>query len=185
MLWRHGYRGFRLQRTLRRPSERKRHPVIRLATTREEATAMAGSEQQWTPDSGDQCVRCSFCNKGTDEVGELIEGPAWRGRIPACICADCVELCAAMLEQRRLLRDAGQDPDASQKMLAEKIPVRPDQPPKPGHPALLRPVRCIPPHARRSHSATRDQSGASAGNRDRSDRVPPALNAARWAALMR
>ena len=82
---------------------------------------MAGSEQQCTPDSEDQCARCSFCNKGEDEVGELVEGPTWRGRIPACICTDCVELCAAILAHRRMLRDAGQDPDASQKMVAEKI----------------------------------------------------------------
>ena len=95
---------------------------IRLATTGEEGvTAMPGSEDQCTPDSEDQCARCSFCNKGEDEVGELVEGPTWLGRIPACICADCVELCAAILEHRRMLRDAGQDPDASQKMVAEKI----------------------------------------------------------------
>jgi hypothetical protein len=88
---------------------------------------MAGSDHQSTSGSEDRYARCSFCNKGADEVGELIEGPGWRGRIPACICADCVELCAAILEWRRMLRDAGQEPDgsviddATQKMLAEKI----------------------------------------------------------------
>jgi RNA polymerase sigma factor (sigma-70 family) len=84
-------------------------------------------DRQITPCTEGLSLRCSFCNKGPATIGDLIERPAWPGCIPAYICADCVELCAYLLEQRRTLAGGEQKPDQSEinaatpKMLEEKI----------------------------------------------------------------
>ena len=38
--------------------------------------------------------RCSFCDKGQEEVSRLIVSPTKSG---ACICNECVELCNDIL----------------------------------------------------------------------------------------
>jgi hypothetical protein len=87
---------------------------------------MTPGDRQFTPGTEGQSVHCSFCNKGPETVGELIEGPAWPGCTPAYICDDCVKLCMYMAEQRRMLGGAEKEPDqgeinaATQKMLEEK-----------------------------------------------------------------
>ena len=42
---------------------------------------------------------CSFCKKSEAEVGRLVEGFSAAGAPPVFICADCVDLCSAMLGQ--------------------------------------------------------------------------------------
>ncbi len=78
-----------------------------------------------TPGTDGQAVRCSFCKKGSQEVAELIAGPAGLGCAPAYICEGCIELCAYMLEQKRTWGGDSPAPDQSdmntQKVLSEKI----------------------------------------------------------------
>ena len=38
-------------------------------------------------------IRCSFCGKTQDEVRKLIAGPG------VCICNECIELCAEIIEE--------------------------------------------------------------------------------------
>lgn len=59
-----------------------------------------------TPDDGEKPEACSFCGKLADEVGPLISGSA------ALICAECVDLCAAILAEQRAERAslAGTEP---------------------------------------------------------------------------
>lgn len=45
------------------------------------------------PDDGDR-VRCSFCGKTQDQVRKLIAGPGG-----VCICNECIELCAEIVEE--------------------------------------------------------------------------------------
>jgi len=71
-------------------------------------------DRQFTHGTEGRSVRCSFCNKGPETVGELIEGPAWPGCSPAYICEDCAQLCAWLLEHRRLLELAQHEPDHSE-----------------------------------------------------------------------
>jgi hypothetical protein len=52
---------------------------------------------------------CSFCKKSEADVGRLVEGPQRDGGAPAYICADCVELCAGMLEYEKQKESAGAD----------------------------------------------------------------------------
>jgi ATP-dependent Clp protease ATP-binding subunit ClpX len=45
-------------------------------------------------------VRCSFCRKGSQDVGPLVEGPD-----NVYICGDCVELCESIIEQEKRRRN--------------------------------------------------------------------------------
>jgi ATP-dependent Clp protease ATP-binding subunit ClpX len=40
-----------------------------------------------------QSLRCSFCGKGHDDVRKMIASPT------ACICDECVKLCAELIAQ--------------------------------------------------------------------------------------
>jgi len=44
--------------------------------------------------------RCSFCNKGPELAGLLIESPVFDRALPAYICGQCVDLCSAILQQQ-------------------------------------------------------------------------------------
>ncbi len=85
----------------------------------------APPDQRFTPDTYGRTVRCSFCSKGPETVGELIDGPASPGCTPAYICYDCVQLCASIFEHRRMLGETEQERDRidadTQDMLKEKI----------------------------------------------------------------
>jgi DNA-directed RNA polymerase specialized sigma subunit len=45
--------------------------------------------------------RCSFCKLSEAEVGRLVEGFSASGAPPVYICANCVDLCSAMLDQEK------------------------------------------------------------------------------------
>ncbi len=47
-------------------------------------------------DSGDEALRCSFCNKGQREVKKLIAGPT------VFICDECVDICLDIIAEDRL-----------------------------------------------------------------------------------
>ncbi|HYX25445.1 MAG TPA: ClpX C4-type zinc finger protein, partial [Thermoanaerobaculia bacterium] len=46
-------------------------------------------------DSGDEVLRCSFCNKSQREVKKLIAGPT------VYICNECIELCNDIIAEER------------------------------------------------------------------------------------
>lgn len=52
-------------------------------------------------------ARCSFCQKSEADTGRLVEGPKREGDAPVYICADCVELCSAILEHEKQRAQAG------------------------------------------------------------------------------
>jgi RNA polymerase sigma factor (sigma-70 family) len=55
--------------------------------------------------------RCSFCKRTEAEAGHLVEGPGVEGGSPACICADCADLCSEILErQKQTLEQPPVDP---------------------------------------------------------------------------
>jgi RNA polymerase sigma factor (sigma-70 family) len=78
-------------------------------------------DEKFTPVTEGRTLRCSFCNKGPETVGELIDGPASRGCTPACICYDCVQLCASIFAHRSMLGGSEHERTATQEMLKEKI----------------------------------------------------------------
>lgn len=49
--------------------------------------------------SRDGSLRCSFCRKSSQDVGQLISNPGDYPR--AYICNECIEVCAAILENDR------------------------------------------------------------------------------------
>lgn len=55
---------------------------------------------------GRKPARCSFCWKGTVDVGALIEGPAPFGGESPYICRECVELCQSIFENEQSRRSA-------------------------------------------------------------------------------
>src|ERR1700750_1395683 len=48
-------------------------------------------------DSGDEVLRCSFCNKSQREVKKLIAGPT------VFICDECVDICLDIIAEHRML----------------------------------------------------------------------------------
>src|SRR6476659_3743615 len=48
-------------------------------------------------DSGDEVLRCSFCNKSQREVKKLIAGPT------VFICDECVDICLDIIAEDRML----------------------------------------------------------------------------------
>ncbi len=60
------------------------------------------------PDDMEQ-IRCSFCGKTQDEVRKLIAGPG------VCICNECIELCAEIIEEDVYRTEA----EADEEMTAE------------------------------------------------------------------
>jgi len=48
----------------------------------------------------DEVLRCSFCSKTDSEVDTLISNPSERSR-RAYVCNECVEVCNAVLEDRK------------------------------------------------------------------------------------
>ena len=46
-----------------------------------------------TPNGAPASLRCSFCGTGHDDVRKLIASPT------ACICDECVKLCAELIAQ--------------------------------------------------------------------------------------
>ena len=48
-------------------------------------------------ESGDDALRCSFCNKSQREVKKLIAGPT------VFICDECVDICLDIIAEDRLL----------------------------------------------------------------------------------
>src|SRR6202023_3933120 len=48
-------------------------------------------------DSGDEVLRCSFCNKSQREVKKLIAGPT------VYICDECVDICLDIIAEDRVL----------------------------------------------------------------------------------
>src|ERR1700726_4856446 len=54
-------------------------------------------------DSGDEVLRCSFCNKSQREVKKLIAGPT------VFICDECVDICLDIIAEDRMLEQQ-QDP---------------------------------------------------------------------------
>jgi hypothetical protein len=63
----------------------------------------------------DQSARlCSFCKQSEADVGRLVEGFSAAGAPPVFICANCVDLCSAMLEQEN---------DKTESSAAEQAPV--------------------------------------------------------------
>ena len=55
--------------------------------------------------------RCSFCNKGPEHAGLLIESPTFDRARPAYICGQCVELCSSILQHQKRKPSAGDEPD--------------------------------------------------------------------------
>jgi hypothetical protein len=55
--------------------------------------------------------RCSFCNKGPEHAGLLIESPTFDRTLPAYICAQCVELCSSILAHQNRKPRARDEPD--------------------------------------------------------------------------
>jgi DNA-directed RNA polymerase specialized sigma24 family protein len=84
-------------------------------------------DRQSTTGTDGRSVCCSFCRKEPEIVGELIEGSAGPDRAPAYICADCVELCAHILEHQSTVGSTDQEPDhdeiaaAHRKLVKEKV----------------------------------------------------------------
>jgi ATP-dependent Clp protease ATP-binding subunit ClpX len=48
-------------------------------------------------DTGDEVLRCSFCNKSQREVKKLIAGPT------VFICDECVDICLDIIAEDRML----------------------------------------------------------------------------------
>ena len=48
-------------------------------------------------DTGDEALRCSFCNKSQREVKKLIAGPT------VFICDECVDICLDIIAEDRML----------------------------------------------------------------------------------
>ena len=57
-------------------------------------------------------LRCSFCNKGQNEVRKLIAGPT------VCICDECVQSCVEIMEQDKEARPGSIDQGATSGQLA-------------------------------------------------------------------
>jgi DNA-directed RNA polymerase specialized sigma24 family protein len=80
-------------------------------------------DQQSTATTEERSVRCSFCLKSPETVGQLIEGRD----VPAYICRDCVELCMMVFQHQSWKRCAEQGPDqraingATRELLTERI----------------------------------------------------------------
>jgi hypothetical protein len=55
--------------------------------------------------------RCSFCNKGPECAGLLIESPAFGRAHPAYICGQCVELCSSILAHQKRSRTGNDEAD--------------------------------------------------------------------------
>ena len=51
----------------------------------------------------DEILRCSFCGKTDDDVDTLISNPSERSK-RVCICNECVEVCNAVLEDHRKVK---------------------------------------------------------------------------------
>ena len=51
-------------------------------------------------DSGDEVLRCSFCNKSQDQVESLLSTPR-EGPVRAHICNECVAVCNSILESKK------------------------------------------------------------------------------------
>ena len=58
-------------------------------------------------ETGDEALRCSFCNKSQREVKKLIAGPT------VFICDECVDICLDIIAEDRMLEQQ-QDTDAAQ-----------------------------------------------------------------------
>ena len=60
-----------------------------------------------------QTPHCSFCAKKEDKAGALISSPSnVEGQTPVYICSDCVEVCNAILQDRKKDSDEGKARDA-------------------------------------------------------------------------
>jgi hypothetical protein len=55
--------------------------------------------------------RCSFCNKGPEHAGLLIESPTFSRPHPAYICGQCVEQCSSIIEHQKRKPPRTDEPD--------------------------------------------------------------------------
>jgi RNA polymerase sigma factor (sigma-70 family) len=62
----------------------------------------APGDPQTTAKTEEHAARCSFCGKGPETVGELIDGRD----VKASICRDCAELCVKIFEHQSWRRCA-------------------------------------------------------------------------------
>src|SRR5947208_17054746 len=60
-------------------------------------------------DSGDEVLRCSFCNKTQREVKKLIAGPT------VFICNECVDICVDIIAEERAL-EAQKEPMTTEQL---------------------------------------------------------------------
>ena len=61
----------------------------------------------WRRSESEEKLRCFFCRKTEDVVGELIPSPSDENRV--YICGECVAVCNSNLEDRRFGPDAGEE----------------------------------------------------------------------------
>ena len=54
-------------------------------------------EEMAKKETGDEALRCSFCNKSQREVKKLIAGPT------VFICDECVDICLDIIAEDRML----------------------------------------------------------------------------------
>src|SRR3954454_24151128 len=98
-----------------------------LRSVREVRAMMSSGVRQITAGAEGDSVCCSFCKKGPETVGVLIEGPVLLCGTPAYICQECVELCTSIFQRRRMSGAATNQSDestmnaATQRLLEEKI----------------------------------------------------------------
>lgn len=52
-------------------------------------------EVEMTEEKAKEPAYCSFCGRSDDEVEEMVAGPC------VLICADCVQMCAGLVDERR------------------------------------------------------------------------------------